>query len=539
MPVSHTGATKRVRRGWGGWLVVAEGAVRISTAPMTLDEVVAVAEGASVELAGDVIGLIEASRRVVDDAIARGDLIYGVTTGVGHARDERLPAATLRALQPVLVEMHVGAMGPPLSTERVRAGLVARLSGFARGGAGVSLALAQALAALLNHGIHPVIPHSGSVGAGDLGQLALVGRVLLGRGEVEVDGRRSDAGEALSAAGLAPVTFEPKDALAIISSNAVSIGHGALLVHELGRLLALADLVAATSMEAMRANPSIVDPVIAQARSSEGQRVVSERIRRALAGSTRTDPAAGLSVQDPLSFRVVPQVHGACRDVLTVAADALTDELNAAADNPLVDVASERVISNGNFHPMQVALAAESLRVALGHVGLLAERRMGQLWDAAVTSLSTPGTDPNPPSDSGAPPALAGLGLRYPAAARYTKLRQLAQPVTLDVPALDLGVEDHAPNTAEALTATEEAVGIVEELLVIELLIATVLVDSASSSERPGDGTGRMIAVVGEELARMPTGALPHAVHRRITKALRQRPPDLTSDPHAPGPQDP
>lgn len=515
--------------------MVGQRSVRISTVPMTLDDVVAVAHGASVELTDDALDQMRKSRRVLDDAIARGEAIYGVTTGVGHARDEPLPFEDLRALQPALIDMHVGAMGSPLPTERVRAGLVARLSGFARGGAGVSLALAQGLAALLNHGIHPVIPIDGSVGAGDLGQLALVGQVLLGRGSVEVDGRRQDAAAALAAAGLEPVTLQPKDALAMVSSNALSIGHGALLHRRLGRLLALADLVVATSMEAMQANSSIVDPAVARARGSEGQQVTSDGIRRALAGSSRTDAAGAVSVQDALSVRVVPQVHGACRDVHVAAADALTAELNAAADNPLVDVASGQVLSNGNFHPMNVALAAESLRVALGHVGLLTDRRMGHLWDAAVTQLGMAGTDAaGSLLEGGPPPALAGLGLRYAAAARYTRLRLLAQPVTLDVPPLDLGIEDHATNAAVALATVEEAVGIVEDLLVVELLLASVQLGPGTPLDQLGHGTRRLIAAVGEELDRVPNGALPDEVHRRVTDSLQHQLEDLLDQPPIP-----
>ncbi|NED96599.1 aromatic amino acid lyase [Phytoactinopolyspora alkaliphila] len=490
---------------------------------MTLDELISVADGASVELTVDAIERIAESRRVLDEAIARGEAIYGVTTSVGHARDERLPLADLRAWQPVLVEMHVGAMGPPLPAQRIRAGMAARLNGFARGGAGVSVAVAESLAALLNHRIHPLIPRDGSVGAGDLGQLALVARVLLGRGDVEMDGRQLSAAEALQAADLAPVTLEPKDALALMSSNALSVGYGALLVRRLDRLLTLADLIVATSMQAVHANPSVVESAVASARGSKGQEITSERIRRALSGGSQADAATGLSVQDPLSFRVVPQVHGACRDVLMAAADAVVAELNAASDNPLVDVASRRVLSNGNFHPMNVALAAESLRVALGHVGLLSERRMGHLWDTAVTSLGTPGADATgPPLADGAPPAFAGLGLRYPAAARYTRLRHLAQPVTLDVPPLDLAIEDHASNAAEALTMTEQAAGIVEDLLVVELLIAVTLLGPVVP-DRLGTGTRQLVAALHEELGRIPTGTLPGDVHRRVTELLRKR----------------
>ena len=502
---------------------------------MTLAELTRVASGAPVALADDVIDRILASRRVVDEAIDRGDLVYGVTTGVGHARNERLPAAALRELQPVLVEMHVGGTGPALSRERVRAAMAARLNGFARGGAGVSLAVAQALANLLNHGIHPVVPGSGSVGAGDLGQLALVGRVLLGRGEAEVDGRLTAADEALSARGLTPVELQPKDALAIISSNAVSIGHAAVLLHQLQGILALADLVAATSMEAIRANPSIIDPAVAEARTSVGQQSVSHLMRRALVGSFLTQSAAGLSVQDALSFRVVPQVHGACRDIVRAAEEQLTAELNAAADNPLVDVRRGRIISNGNFQCMNLALAAESMRIALAHVGLLADRRMGHLWDAAVSSLGMPGATGAGPPERGFPPALAGLALRYPAAAQYTRLRQMATPVTLDVPVLDLAVEDHAPNTAEALRCTEDAATVVEELLVTELLIAIVALSSRGPSEPLGRGTRELVTAVREELAGAPDTALPHAVHRRVTDAVRERLPELLTALDAPG----
>jgi histidine ammonia-lyase len=259
--------------------------------------------------------------------------------------------------------------------------------------------------------------------------------------------------------------------------------------------------------------------------------VTADAIRRALTGSRRTGADAGLSVQDPLSFRVVPQVHGAARDVLDGAARDLTAELNAAADNPLVDVASGRVVSNGNFHPMNVALAAESLRVALAHVGLLAERRMGRLWDTAVTAFGSSGTDgAGPPLEGGTPPWAAGLALRYPAAARYTRLRHLAQPVTLDVPVLDLGVEDHAANTAVAVAATEQAGYLVEELLVTELLHAGAVRGPAGAPDDLGAGTRRLVEVLTHALDRVPPGVLPDAVHREVTAALAERLDDVVDD---------
>jgi len=496
--------------------------VGISIADMTLDEVLAVVDGAPVELTNDAVELIGRSRAVVDAAIDRGEAIYGVTTGVGHARDQRLPDEALTAMQPFLVEMHLGAMGEPMPTGLVRAGMIVRLNGFARGGAGVSLQVAHTLEAMLNHGMHPIIPRSGSVGAGDLGQLALLGRAMLGRGEVDWQGKRVQAADALREADIAPVTLQPKDALSTISSNALTVGRGISQWRDIGRLLDLADLVAATSMEAHGANPSVFDPAVSRARHSAGQETASQNLREALEGSARIDPATA-SVQDPISFRVVPQVHGACRDTLSGLAAELSKELNAPSDNPMVDVDSGRVLSNGNFHAMNVALTAESMNLALAHVGMLSERRCGQLWDSVVSTMGeAAGGDGSqgPPPGEGIPPAFAGLALRYPIAARYTRLRQLAQPVTLDVPTLDLSVEDHATNGAESLWSTYEITGIVTEILAVELLLAYARLFTTPAPGELGARTGQLVDRMSTELTSLPAGTLPDETHARTMSVL-------------------
>jgi histidine ammonia-lyase len=496
--------------------------VEISKADLTLEEVLSVADGAAVALGEDAVELIGRSRAVVDAAIERGEAVYGTTTGVGHARDHRLPEEALMEVQPFLVEMHVGAVGEPLPTELVRSGMVVRLNGFARGGAGVSPEVAVTLEAMLNQRIHPIIPGHGSVGSGDLGQLALLGRAMLGRGEVEWRGRRVPAVDALRESGIAPVTLQPKDALGIISSNALTIGHGISEWREIGRLLDVADLVAAVSMEAIGANPSFFDPAVSRARHSPGQEATSRNLRAAVQASARIDPGRA-SVQDPISFRVVPQVHGACRDTHSGLAAELGNELNAPADNPMVDVESGRVLSNGNFHMMNVALATESMKLALAHVGMLSDRRCGQLWDKVVASLGdVAGGDPSqgPLSGEGVPPALAGLTLRYAMAARYTRLRQLAQPVTLDVPSLDLSVEDHATNAAEALWTMHEITGIVTEILAVELLLAHARLFTSPTSGGLGTRTSVLVDRVSQELDSLPPGTLPDQTHVRVMEIL-------------------
>lgn len=498
--------------------------VQITREPMTVAEVDAVAHGATVTLDEEVIELIIQSREVLDEAIERGDLIYGATTGLGHARNQRLADEERDLIQPAYAEMHVGAMGDPLPTPRVRAAMVVRLSGFARGGAGISLPVAQALTALLNHGIHPLIPEHGSVGAGDLSQLAELARALLGRGEVEMGGERLPASEALERVGLKPTRFQPKDALTVFSSNAVSVGHAALLVKRLHELIEMADLVAAMSMEAISANTSTIDPAVAGARASNGQEVTSANLRAALAGSARTGTGPGVSVQDPLSFRVVPQIHGAMRDRIDGFGDAVRSELNATADNPMVDLSTRRVLSNGNFHPVNLALEAESIRVAMAHVGLLCDRRMGQLWDALVGSLlSETGEAQMADIARGSRPEMAGLGLRYPAAGCYTRLRHLANPITLDVPTLDLSVEDHATNAPEALQLVEEAIDLVEDLLAVELLLAIPTLGRPLPLGAMGEGTRSLAEVVKATLDGLTLGTPPDTVHRLVRHTMKRR----------------
>lgn len=499
--------------------------VRVSTEPMTLDQVLEVADGSAVTLTEDAAAVIRRSRSVVDAAIHRGEAIYGVTTGVGHARDDRLPTPVLEAMQSVLIETHVGAMGDPLPTTLVRAAMVVRLNGFARGGAGVSLEVARTLEAMLNEHIHPIIPRTGSVGSGDLGQLAFLGRAMLGRGEVEWRGSRVDAREALDACGIPMMSLRPKDGLGIISANAVTVGHGIVSWRTVDDLLSLADVVAATSMEAIRANPSFFDPVVAAARGIAGQVTTSSNLRGALSGSSRVSSPTAVSVQDPLSFRVVPQVHGACRDVSATMASRLADELNAASDNPLVDVETDRILSNGNFQIMDLALAVESLNLALSHVGLLCERRTGHLWDLTVSSL---GADMDPeateiPLGDGAPPLFAGLALRYPAAARYTRLRQLAHPITLDVPPLDLSVEDHATNAAETVWVTDQIVDTLIDLLVVEALIAVARLSIIEpGAEGLGTGTTKLVDLIIGEVGALGTGTRPEETHERVAAAMRE-----------------
>ncbi len=485
--------------------------VMITDAPLSIDDLLAVVEGARVELGPAARARIAAGRAVIDEALASGEAIYGLTTQVGHGKDVRLSDDELRVQQHMLVMTHSGGFGAPLPTPVVRAALVARLNGLARGGSGASMAAADALEAMLNEGVHPVVPETASVGAGDLSQMADVAQVAIGMGRAEYRGEVMPGAEALRRAGITPLVLEPKDGLALISANGFSSGLAALVVARAVRAAGAADIAAALSMEATDGNASVVLPAVARAKPYPGQIAAAEHLRDTLDGSRLLERGAAHSVQDALSFRVAPQVHGALREYVDLARRAVEVELNSASDNPLVSVEDRILISNGNFHPIVLAIAFDALRVAIAHVGQLSERRLSHLWDAFFELMASAG----PPSgDSGAPAPLFGLQLRYPAAAAFPELKQLAAPATLDTPPLDIGVEDHGTSAPLSVRKTDTALGLLSDILAIELLMAHDVVAAMPARPTMGKGTSEALQMVEEATA--GAAQSPAEVHRAL-----------------------
>ena len=496
-----------------------ESPVAVGARPLTVADVVSVADGAIVDLAPEAAARIRAAREVVDGLVAGDELIYGLNTGLGHMRDQRMPVEVLRAYQDAIVVAHEGAIGEALPARVVRAAMFARIAGLAHGWAGASPGVAETLVRMLNRRVHPIVPEIGSVGASDLMHMACIGLVATGLGgRAEFEGEVLPGPEAMRRAGLKPVQMEPRDGLALISANGVSVGQGALVAARCEMSASVADLVVATSMEAIRGNPSIVEPSVSEAKPIAGQARSAARIRAFLAGSDRCRPGGAASVQDPLSFRVAPQVHGAFREVGRFFTDAVETELASGDDNPLVSVAERRLVSNGNFHPMVLALAADAMRPAIAHVGLLGDRRMSHLWAAIWQDASL-----LEPKGLMAAAEAGGALLRYAAAARFTELRALANPITLDVPPLDMGVEDHATNAPLAVLRTDDSLDLLDDLLAIELLMARDAIQRNPEAGRVGHGVRAAVDELGAVLAdlgRRPPSAVLHAA---VKSALYSR----------------
>ncbi|CAN5535000.1 histidine ammonia-lyase [soil metagenome] len=499
--------------------------VTVTESPLEIDELLNVVRGVKVELGPDAQSRILASRAVVDDALAGVEPVYGLNTGVGHMKDVRLSEEELLTQQEMLVMTHAGGVGPPLSTELVRAAMMARLNGIARGGSGMSPAVADMLVAMLNNGLHPIVPATGSVGAGDLAQLASVALVLIGKGTAELSGEVLSGAEALRRSRIEPLTLGAKDGLGLMSANGISIGHAAVVISRTARAAEAADVAVGLSLEATEGNASITLPIVGRAKPYAGQIEAARSIRTALAGSYLFDAGASRSVQDALSFRVAPQVHGALRETMSLARHSIEIELNSMSDNPLVSVDDRTMVHNGNFHPIVLAIAFDTLRVALAHVGQLSERRMSHLWDAIFENLAASQVDvPEAPMSRvhGRMRASAfhGLSLRYPAAAIFSELKQLAAPATLDSSPLDIGTEDHATDAPLSVRKTEEAVALLEDLIVIELLMARDLLATLRVARDLGAATGDALRIVEETIDATLPEPSPSDIHRSLRTAM-------------------
>ena len=448
--------------------------------------------GARLEVGVDCIERIRIGREVVEHVLRGGRKIYGLNTYVGHLRDVQVPEEDLVDYQHQLIDMHARGIGDALPEEDVRALMLARIAGMAHGGSGAHPEVFEGLIELLNRRVHPVVPQGGSVGASDLTQMAAVGQVLMGRGEATFQGEVLRGDEALRRAGIHPVRLRPKDGLALISSNGFSIGLGALAVVALDKLCNIADAIGCLSLEAIGGNLEPFQEEVAAAKPFDGQMATAAHMRLCLAGSYLEK--GGASVQDPLSFRVMPQVHGALREQVAFARRAVQVELNSSGDNPMVSLEQNDLISNGNFHPVILALSFETLRLALAHLAMISERRINRLRYHGIPAGK-----------------MADFRKRFPfrpyqgpsahsASALLAEIKHMANPVTLSSSILNPEAEDHSTLAPQAVTLTRTQLQRVETLLAIEALMAYDVLADDPNLPVLGQGTAAVCRVVAHVL---------------------------------------
>lgn len=447
--------------------------INLGTERITPSEVALVAVGgATLRAPHATIDLLERARAVIEQVLTSGVPSYGVNRGLGPMRDQEIPPDLQTEFQHFVLASHAAGVGEPLSVAQSRAIMAARLAGLAQGGSGISVGTFEALIALVDAGVTPLVTRFGSVGAADLAPLAAIGAVLVGQGTtLTADGERVPGGQALASAGLLPARLGPKDALALVGANSGSIGLACLASRSLDTLVLAADLVAAMTVEALGASLAPFNEIVAEARPLPGQVASAAAIREAVAGGDLAQCLiAPASLQDALSIRTVPQVHGVLHQAAADLREILTVELNSPTDNPLVDVAAGIVRPTGNFSVLELAIAVESTRLVLAHVGMLAERRIASLVQRVRSDRPLVDQIRSASSTAG---FLTPVILANTASQIVVRLKHLANPLSTAGTTVGDGVEDHSSQAFAAVLATVEAVESIEIMFAIETLLAS------------------------------------------------------------------
>jgi len=371
---------------------------------LSLEQFLAVARGnCGVSLAPESRSAVALSRRAVERAVASHRSVYGVTTGFGALSDRTIAPAQVRELQVSLVRSHASGTGPPLPADLVRGLMLLRLNSLARGHSGVRPEVLDRLVDFLNRGLVPWIPEQGSVGAsGDLAPLAHLALALLGEGAFVAHrtGEREPAAEVLAREGIAPLELVEKEGVALLNGTALMASYLALGLSDARELLDAAFVAAALSFDALEGNPESLDDRLGEVRNSPDQREAARAVRALLAESGLATPRKEWAGQDPYTLRCIPQVLGAVRTGIGFAEEVLTRELNAVTDNPLVFEGDE-FVSGGNFHGQALALALDSLALAVQYIAGFSERRIARLLHPALNRGLPAFLAPNPGVSSG------------------------------------------------------------------------------------------------------------------------------------------
>jgi histidine ammonia-lyase len=445
--------------------------VRVGVGPLSSDDVVAVTrDGARVELTPDAEAAIVTARAVVEELAAAPTPAYGISTGFGALATRHIPTPMRAQLQKSLVRSHAAGSGPVVEVEVVRALMLLRLSTLATGHTGVRLETAQTLAALLNHGVTPVVREYGSLGcSGDLAPLAHCALVLMGEGEVvDAHGVRRSAAPALAEACITPVELEAKEGLALINGTDGMLGMLVLAIHDLRQLLQVADIAAAMSVEGLLATDRVFAADVVELRPHPGQALSAANLRVMLADSGVVASHRGPDcnrVQDAYSLRCSPQVLGAARDTVEYAATVAGRELASAIDNPVV-LDDGRVESNGNFHGAPVAYALDFLAIPIADVASMSERRTDRFLDTSRNAGLPPFLAHDPGVDSG------HMIAQYTQAAIVSELKRNANPASVDSIPSSAMQEDHVSMGWSSARKLRRSIDGLTRVLAIEVLTA-------------------------------------------------------------------
>jgi len=469
--------------------------VQIDGENLKLEQIEEVAFGkAKVRLSRRAVPKISRCRKYVEEIIRKGQTVYGINTGFGKLCRVKISPSEIERLQKNLVLSHAVGVGPVFCEEEVRAAMLLQANVLSKGYSGVRIEVIQSLINLLNSGVTPMVPEKGSVGAsGDLAPLAFIALVLTGEGWAFYNKKLRSGKEALKKAGLKPLRLSAKEGIALINGTQMMTGLGALTLLRAERLAELADMAGALSCEAALATPVAFDEDLQKLRPHKGQKISAQNLVQLMKNSQiREFHKACPKVQDPYSFRCMPQVHGAVRDALSYVRSVLEIEINSATDNPLIFPDKKKVISGGNFHGEPVALALDFLGIAVSELGSISERRIAVMMDPNITDL--------PAFLVREPGINSGLMMaQTTAAALVSENKILAHPASVDSIPTSLNQEDHVSMGTIASRKAREIANNTEEVLAIEFLCAYQGV-CFRAPLKPGIGTNKIFSRLKERV---------------------------------------
>lgn len=441
--------------------------IELSGEALTMEQVLQVVhQQATCGIAAASWPKIKASRDRVESVVENGRVVYGVTTGFGRLSDVRIPAEEVNQLQINLLRSHAVGAGDAFPTDVVRAMLLLRANALAKGYSGIRPETLRLLVEMLNRQVHPVIPSQGSLGAsGDLAPLAHMALVLIGEGKAELHGTILSGGDALQAAGLAPVQLQAKEGLALINGTQAMTAVGVLALAEAINLGYAADAAVSLTMEALEGIITAFEPELLATRHHPEQLEVAKRIRRNLAGSQRITSQGEKRVQDAYSIRCVPQVHGASWQAVKYVQEKIDVELNSATDNPIV-LEDGRVLSGGQFHGQPIAIAMDLMKIAAAEWASISERRVERLVNPQLSGL--------PPFLAHQPGLESGLMIaQYVAAALVSENKVLAHPASVDSIPSSANQEDHVSMGTIAARQARQMIRNSAQVLAIEFICAS------------------------------------------------------------------
>ena len=454
---------------------------------LSLDQLsVFLAGGVEVSAAAEARDRVQASAAFCAERAQEDEAHYGINTGFGTFATTRIPNDSLEKLQKNLLRSHATGMGDPLPDDIVRLMMLLRVNSLLQGYSGISLGLVDRLLDFVNRGVVPVVPMYGSVGAsGDLAPLAHMALPLIGEGQAKVGGKAMDGAAALSAIGLEPLGLGPKEGLALINGTQLMSAYAVREMLRARSYLKASMIAAAMSVEAYHATDKMFDARIHELKRHPGEQRVAAGFRRLLAGSEIVQSHADCGrVQDPYSFRCVPQVLGAVCDTMLWVEQWVDREINAVTDNPLVFKDDGDIVSGGNFHGEHMALALDALANAVAEIGNIAERRIDKLLDNDTEHL---------PKCLVAEPGLnSGLMVsQYLAASLVSENKVYAHPASVDSVPTSAGFEDHVSMGSISAFKLTRIVDNIARIVSVELLCAAQGMDY---TRPPKGGEGSEIA---------------------------------------------